>query len=169
MNRLLIGNIVTLFGSSLNAISGLIKDKRKTIIIQIVIFSIFALGNLILGGISGFISNAISILRNIVCLRFNFTWVFKLAFLASQGVMTLVFSTEGIAAILPFIAVAVYVLVLDTKNPIIFKASISLSQVFWLLYDFTISNYTGVIFDVVSLITNCIALYQLIKGESHTG
>ena len=72
MNRLLIGNAFALIASIVMVAIGLIKDKKKTLIFQALDYGLMSIGNIILSGVAGFISNIISIIRNIICIKFDF-------------------------------------------------------------------------------------------------
>lgn len=165
MNRILAGNIVFFLGAILMVLVGFLKDKTKTLIVQNFQFLIMGIGNLILGGVSGFIGDMVSLVRNVVCIKFEFGTVLKIVFIVVQGIITFVFNQEGWRAILPFLGIAVFTVCLDTKNIKVFKVSILLSQLLWLAYDICNINISGVVFDVLAFITNSIALYQIIKGE----
>lgn len=165
MNRLLIGNVFALIASIVMVAIGLIKDKKKTLIFQTLDFGLMSISNIILSGVAGFISNIISIIRNIICIKFDFNTKLKIIFIVCQAIMIYIFNTEGLYAILPVIAVLIYTIFLDTKNPKIFKASICASQAFWAIYDISILNISAFIFDILTIITNLIALYQLFKEK----
>ena len=82
MNIIVIGNIVAFIGAILMVLVGFIKTKRNILIAQNIQFLIMGLGNLILGGVSGFIVNIVGILRNIICLRWNLNVPLKIFFIA---------------------------------------------------------------------------------------
>ena len=63
-NSLLIGNIIALIGALFMVAIGLVKNKRNILIMQNIQFFIMGIGNLILGGVSGFVANIVSIIRN---------------------------------------------------------------------------------------------------------
>ena len=70
---LFIGNAICLVGACLMVLTGLIKKKEHVLLTQCAQFGIMGVGNLVLGGVSGLISNLVSILRNVICLKFKFT------------------------------------------------------------------------------------------------
>ena len=78
MNLILIGNIVALAGAAVMVASGFIKNRKNVLIAQCGQFAIMGVSNLILGGVTGMISNVVSILRNIICLKREFTIPLKI-------------------------------------------------------------------------------------------
>ena len=165
MNRLLIGNIVSLVASIIAVLIGFIKEQRKTLIVQLIDFVLLATANLILNGISGVITNVVSFIRNLICLKFKFNTALKVIFMAIQAVLIYFFNSEGIFAIFPFLAVLILTVFIDAKNIKVFKASISVSQVFWIIYDLSIINISSFIFDTMLLITNTVTLYKIAKNK----
>ena len=165
MNKLLIGNAISLVASLMIVAIGFIKNKKKTLIYQTVYFGFMATANMLLGGISGLITNFISIIRNIVCLKFDFTLPFKVFFIALQVILIFIFSNEGISAIFPILAVLIYTFVLDTKDIKLFKKIIIVCQIFWVLYDLSTLNISSFVFDVLTIGSNAVSLYRIYKDE----
>ena len=165
MNTVLLGNIVAFIGSIGSVLLGLSKDKKKTIFFQIIVYCVFCVANFILGGTSGLITNAISIVRNIVCLKHEFTWQLKVVFMGLQGILIAIFNTEGLSALYPFIAVLIFVAYIDA-GIVKFKSSISVAQIFWIMYDLSILNISSCVFDVLTLITNTYTLIQIVRHQN---
>lgn len=191
MRIILIGNIVCTIGSLLMIGIGLIKDNRKILKAQCVMHVFLGTGNLILGGVSGFIANAISIIRNFFCLKDKYTNVTKIIFIGLQVLLTFFTSYTfwvsylpldiqnskiittlvsmsnnlGILTWLPIIAVCIYTWGLDTKSPIRLKSLIILAQIMWLIYDIPIKNYSTAVFDFATLVTNAVGIVLVLKGK----
>ena len=49
--------------------SGFLKEKRKILFVQTVQIGLSVISNIVLGGITGAIINAISMIRNIICYK----------------------------------------------------------------------------------------------------
>ena len=72
MNTILLGNLISLAGAVLMVVIGFIKRKEKVLAVQCVQFSLMGVGNLVLGGVTGALSNLIGLLPVIAaCI---FTW-----------------------------------------------------------------------------------------------
>ena len=81
MNPILLGNLISFAGAFLMVVIGLIKRKEKVLAVQCVQFSLMGIGNLVLGGVTGALSNLISLIRNLVCYRTGVTVPLKLIFI----------------------------------------------------------------------------------------
>ena len=66
MTVIIIGNIIALTASLLMVYSGLLKKAKDVVYIQSIQIALFVVSNLVLGGISGAISNLLSLIRNII-------------------------------------------------------------------------------------------------------
>ena len=163
MNPVLIGNIISLVGSFVMIAIGLLKKKNHILLAQCAQFSIMGVGQAILGGFSGVVSNIVSVMRNLICVKWAFTLPFKVVFIAIQIVMTAAVRPVGIIGWLPAIAACLYTWFLDLKNEKMLKVVLIITQLFWIVYDFSIRNYTALAFDVFTVISNCIGIIMLKK------
>ena len=66
MTNIIIGNIIALIASILMVYSGILKEKKKILYIQTIQIGLFVIGNLVLGGITGAIINALGCIKNIL-------------------------------------------------------------------------------------------------------
>ena len=169
MSIVLIGNIISFIGCSLMVIVGLIKKKENIIRVQCIQFTIQGAANLILGGVTGFIANLISIARNLWFARREGTVKVKLFFIGLQAVLSLVFLdwSAGIIGWFPLFSAAVFTWFLDIKSDAAFKIVILVSQVFWIVYDFYYSNYVACAFDIFTMISTCIGLCWIIRDTKN--
>lgn len=165
MSVLLIGNIISFIGALVMVATGLIKTKKKILITQCFQYGIMGIGNLILGGITGCIANVVSILRNIVGCKIDLTLPLKIFFIIIQIIPTYFLNNMGIVGWLPTFAACIFTFFLDTKNEIVIKLLIILSQIMWGIFDFTISNFAGLTFDILTIITNFIGIFMVKKNK----
>lgn len=166
MNTILLGNAVTFIGALLMVGIGFIKTKKNILRVQCIQFAIMGIGNLILGGVTGFISNAVSILRNLICFKRELTLPLKLLFIAIQIIITGSVNRMGFIGWLPVFAACLFTWFLDTKSEITLKTVIIATQVMWCVYDFTIHNYTSLAMDLFTIASNAAGIV-LIKKEEH--
>lgn len=165
MNNLLLGNIIGLLGSLFMIAIGFIKKKRNILIAQTVQFVLMAASNLLLGAVTGTISNGVSIVRNIVCCSTAFTLPLKILFLSVQGILSIVFNQSGWIGWLPFVAVLIYTWFLDTKSEITLKRSIIVCQILWTVFDLYFKNYTTCAFDVFTMVSNFIGILMIRRDD----
>ncbi len=165
---LLLGNLITLVGCGLMVGIGLIKEKKKILAVQCVQFGFLAAGNLCLGGVTGFIANLVSLLRNLAFARGKTFRGMKWGFIALQLLLSLCTIGEN-AGIwyfwMPILAAAIFTWFLDTKSEIRLKVVIILTQGLWLMYDLGIRNYVAVVFDVFTMLSTAIGIGLIRKKQ----
>lgn len=165
---LLLGNLLTLIGCVLMVGIGLIKEKKKILTVQCVQFGFLAAGNLCLGGVTGFIANLVSMLRNLAFARGKNVTALKLGFIFLQLVLSLCTMGESWkiwTAWLPILAAALFTFFLDTKSEIKLKSVIIIMQGLWLIYDISIRNYVAAVFDVFTMVSTAIGIGLIKKKQ----
>lgn len=169
-STVLIANAIALVASFMMVGVGLIRDKRRILLVQSVQFVLGGTSNLLLGGVSGCISNFIGIARNLCCVKRGMSLALKIIFSVAQAALTLLFSRGGALELVPIVATCIYTFALDTKNPVFLKSVMVVAQVMWLVYDFAVRNYVASAFDVFttcSLLISIAALKGMIKPRAH--
>ena len=165
MNILLIGNAVSMIGCLIMVGIGFLKKKSHILIAQSVQCAFMGAGNLILGGVSGFIANVVTILRNLVFAKREVTTALKLFFIALQVVLSLGSLGDGFICWLPVLAAVVFTWFLDTKSAATLKVVILFTQVMWLIYDIYYRNYVAATFDVLTMCSNLIGFFMVRKTK----
>lgn len=164
LNTILLGNIVSFAGAIIMVLIGLIQSRKKILTVQCLQFGIMGLGNLILGGTSGAVSNLLGILRNLLCLRMMvLPGAVKALFIALQCLLTLLVNNHGLIGWLPAASTALLTVFLDVQDTAKLKWVLLITQLGWLVYDLTILNYASSGFDVFAIIMDLVGLYQLKK------
>ena len=163
MNTLLIGNAVSMIGCLIMVLIGFLKRNNHILMAQCAQCLFMGAGNLILGGVSGFISNVVTIFRNLVFLKLKNTVFLKVFFILLQLVLSWSSLTAGFISWLPLIAAALFTWCMDTKNAVKLKKVILCTQVMWLAYDLYFRNYVASAFDVMTMVSNVIGLYMMCK------
>lgn len=165
MSLLVIGNIICICASIIMVLIGLVKSNQKVLLFQCGQYGLFAIGNYLLGGISGCISGIVCVLRNLYSLKFKIKWFVKLFFIALQVALTAIFNNKGFIGWLPPIATCIFTWCIDTKSPIIMKLLIILAQSMWAIYDFSIQNYGTLVFDILTISTNAFSIIKLLHQK----
>ena len=161
MDLVVIGNVVSLVGALFMIAIGFLKRKRHILVAQCLQFGIMGAGQWFLGGITGLISNLVSIARNLVCIRFSFRLPLKLIFMAIQILMTLAVKPVGLVAWFPTLAACLYTWFLDTKKETLLKIVIIACQLLWIVYDASIQNYSALVFDVFTVFSNLAGIFMI--------
>lgn len=164
MNTVLLGNTVALFGAAIMVLIGFIKSKEKMLAAQCVQFAVMGAGNLILGGVTGFIANMVSLVRNVLCFRRSMGVPLKLVFIAVQIVLAMLTKGEGFISWLPIITGCVFTWFIDLKDPVKFKLLIIGCQIAWMFYDISIQNYVSFAFDLFTVFTNLYGIFKIKKA-----
>jgi len=89
---ILLGNIIALMASIFMVIAGLLKDRKRIIYVQSIQIFLFILSNAVLGGITGVITNLISLIRNILCYKDKFNIKVKIILIAISIIFSLLFN-----------------------------------------------------------------------------
>ena len=156
-----IGNIISLLASVLMTYSGYIKSKGKFLIVQIVQMSLSALSNFILGGITGTIINLVNIIRNVLCYKNKLNKYSIILILTLSISLSLYFNNLSFIGILPLISTILYTTLMNVKDIKKFKYLTITTMILWFIYDIYIMNYVSALFDLLTIGSNSIAIYQL--------
>ena len=165
LNIVLIANGISLMGALLMVGVGLLKKREQIILVQCVQFTLQGVANLLLGGATGLIANIISIARNLFCLKFEYTAVWKATFLAVQVALSAGSNEMGFIGWLPVIGVAIYTWCLDLKDEVKLKLVMIIGQIMWVVYDFTLMNYVASAFDMLTMGSNVIGIWLILRDR----
>lgn len=166
MNIIILGNAVSLIGAGIMVLIGFIKSKEKMLAAQCLQFAVMGAGNLILGGVSGFIANMVSLVRNLICFKRPLGVTLKLVFIAIQIVLGVMSGLDGIISWLPIITGCVFTWFIDLKDPVKFKTLIIGCQIAWMFYDISIINYVSFAFDLFTVLTNLFGIWKIKTEKS---
>jgi len=159
--QLIIGNIVALIASIIMVYSGFLKQKKTILYTQTIQIGLSVLSNIILGGITGAIINALSCIRNILCYRNKLNTKAKIILILLATILSLLFNNLGIIGLFPVLSIIIYTLFMNIKNVVKFKWLIVITMFLWLVYDLFIKSYTSAVFDFMSIIANIISIIQI--------
>lgn len=161
MTNIIIANIVALIASLLMVYTGIIKRKDRIVLIQTIQISLSVLSNVLLGGITGAIINAISCIRNILCYKEKLGKLAKTLIIIASIVPSLMFNNLGFIGVLPIISAVAYTLFMDTKDIIKFKYLTIFIMFLWCTYDLYIKAYSSAAFDFMTIIANIISMIKI--------
>ena len=166
----LIAQVLSLIGYTLMVITGYIKKEKKMLRTQDVqLLFIIAMG-VLLNAFSGIIINTVQIIKNEIYLRGKLNKYTKACIVGLGIVMTLIFNNGGIAGWLPAVNLFIFTYFLGVGGAIGIKILIFITTCGWGVYDFSIKNYVGFIFDILTIISCIIGIIRLKKdGGSNNG
>lgn len=161
MIYIIIGNIIALIASIIMVYSGFLKQKKTILYAQTIQIGLSVLSNIVLGGITGAIINALSCVRNILCYKNKLDLKSKIILIFLATTLSLMFNNLGVIGLLPVINTITYILLMNTKDIIKFKWLIIFTMLMWLIYDLFIKSYTSAIFDFMNIVANIISIIQI--------
>lgn len=162
---ILIGNILCLIAAIIMTLMGMIKDRVKFIQAQSAMNIVYISAYAFLRGTSGIIVNVVTLIRNIICLKWKMNTPIKLVFIIGQIILGLYFGTNGLIAWFPVVACSIFTWYMDCDDAVKLRCVIIATQMMFMLYDFNVKAYTGFVFDILATITNSISLVRIIKAE----
>ena len=158
-------NIIDFIAALIQVVSGSIKQKSRILMVQILQLLLQAVSMLLLGGITGAVSNVLSCYRNYLCYQGKLSAFWKAILIGVSVVMTILLNDQGLWGILPAVVCTVYILLMDIKDPIKFKLLVTLSFIPWMFYHFILGSYTGAFFDAATIITNTVTLVVMMAEK----
>ena len=158
-------NIIDFLAALLQVGSGSIKKKDKILAVQIIQLLMQGVSMLLLGGITGAISNVLSCVRNYLCYKERLNKLWKGILIAASAVMTIAFNNQGWLGVIPFVVCTVYILLMDMKDPIHFKILVTLSFLPWIIYHFALKAYVATVFDAATVVTSAVTLFVMIREK----
>ncbi len=160
-----VANIIDFVAALIQVGSGSIKKKSRILIVQTIQLLMQAVSMLILGGVTGAVSNVLSCYRNYLCYKEKLSVFWKIFLIAASILMTILLNEQGLLGIIPAAVCTVYIILMDVKDPIKFKLLVTLSFLPWMVYHFVLKSYIGAIFDAATVISNGITLYLMIREK----
>ena len=164
---IVIANIIDFLAALIQVGSGSIREKGRILIVQTLQLLMQAVSMLLLGGVTGAVSNVLSCYRNYLCYKDRLNGFWKGVLIVASIVMTVLLNEQGLLGILPAAVCTVYILLMDLKDPVQFKLLVTLSFVPWLLYHAALKAYVAAFFDAATVMTNAVTLYGMIKQKKH--
>lgn len=161
MNQIVIGNVISFLGCLLMVSIGFLRTKKQILGVQCLQFSLMGVSNFLLGGISGTISNVVSVLRNLVFFKAKVTVPLKLGFIALQVLLSIGALRNSPLEWLPVLAAGAFTWFLDVKNEVVLKVVIIATFFLWVVYDLCHLNYVAMTFDILSIFSNAAGIYMI--------
>ena len=162
----LIANIIDFLAAIIQVGSGSIKGKSRILLVQIIQLLMQAVSMLLLGGITGAVSNVLSCYRNYLCYKGQLNSYWKGFLIGASVIITLVLNNQGLLGYLPAVVCTIFILFMNVKDPVKFKLLVTLSFVPWMFYHWILKSYTGAAFDAATIIMNAITLCTMIKERN---
>ena len=165
---IIIGNLFTLFAMGFNAISSTRKTPKGVLWMQNCSQVVYLISSVVLGGYSAAIQNVVSILRNLAAIRQVKSKVLEWVLVVLGVVLGIACNNRGWIGLLPVISNLQYTLAIfhfredGEKIKLFFLISVA----FFVVFNFVIYNFVGVVADTIVVITTGIALLKSYRKTS---
>lgn len=146
---------------SLLLISTFSKTKSKMLLLQVGDALFNSIGSLLIGGYSGFVTNLIAGIRNLVNSRGKSNKYVNLLFMFAIFTIGLCVNRNGLIGLLPIVASLEYTLCSYlVKSAQSLRLVLVVNIILWGIYDLVIGLYTAFIIDVIILL---VTLFNVIR------
>ena len=159
----LVANIIDFFAAMIQIGTGAVKKKSKILILQSVQLLMQGVAMLLLGGVTGAVSNVLSCVRNYICYKEKLNLPWKIFFIVASVAMTILLNNQGILGMIPAAVCIVYILFMDVKDAVKFKILVMLTFIPWLIYHFILGSYTGAASDAATIVANIVTIIKMRK------
>lgn len=159
----LIGELVSLFGSSIEVYERGIKSYEKSMRTGILRYAVQSISYLFLGGWNGLVITAMAIVRSLFMLKKRFTAGVMAAWLAVSGMISL-YAAQGVADIFPFLATTQFTLMARKQNGPSLKKAQVINSMIWFVYHASHLTYVYMAVDVVLIIVGVLRLKKGVEG-----
>ena len=143
-------------------ISSFGRVANKILIIQTFAFFFKAMHYYLLGGMSGFITSIISLIRNLVFTKIKASKIWTIIFII-LFILSGIYYYQGFFCLLPVIATIIYTIIINYDNPKYLRWGMFFTSVAWLIYNIYIISYAGTLIQTAVLMTNILAIIKLDK------
>lgn len=140
------------------------KSTKQILLMQTISFLFKSVHYYLLGGISGFVTSFISMLRNLIFYRIKENYIFTIIFILIYIVIGIV-TYNSFYSFLPAIATIVYTLIINYDNPKYLRLGMLFTSITWLIYNVYIISYSGIIIQIIMIVTNIFAILKLDKKK----
>lgn len=136
------------------------KTKTQILFLQTISFFFKSIHYLLLGGFSGFLISLVSMIRNIIFLKIEKTILWLITFIFLYLLMG-IYSYENIFSVLPVLATIIYTLTVNKNNLLYLRTGLIITSIVWLIYNIYINSYSGIIVQIITLVSNMILVKKL--------
>ncbi len=165
-SKWLVAQVLSFIGYSLMVVTGYIKKEKKMLRVQDLQLVFMAGMTLLLNAYSGAIINTLAIVKNEIYLAGKLNKYTKAAVVGFGAVMTFIFNNSGIMGWWPILSLFVFTYLLGKGGAIGIKLLILGTTIGWGIFDLYITNYVGVVFDVLTVISCIIGIIRLRKENN---
>ena len=140
------------------------KTSGQILIFQMISFFFKAVHYLLLGGLSGFYSSVISMMRNLIFFKVKKNLYLMVIFLILYFVMG-IFTYKDIGSIIPSLASIFYTIVINTSDPGLLRKGMVVNCLLWFFYNIYIVSIAGIFIQIIMICSTIMAILKLDKNK----
>lgn len=133
------------------------KNAKSILLYQTISFFFKGLHYFLLGGASGFLISFVSGVRNLIFVKIKTNKYVTIMFIIIYIIIG-IFTFNSFFSIFPVIATIIYTAVINFNRVLYLKLGMLITSMAWLIYNIYIISYSGIIVQVILIISNIIAL-----------
>ena len=158
----ILGNVCSLLAMVTDSVSATRKTAKGVLLMQSLSQLIYCTGTILLKGYSGAVQNLVSILRNFVAIRKINSAMVEWFLVLLGVVLGILFNNLGLMGYLPVVANLQYTLAVFKfkDNERALKISFAICVGMFIIFNFAILNFVGVVSNFVVLVTTLVMLYK---------
>lgn len=162
----IIGNITSLIANLLDAYSATKKEKKNMLKIQCISVIFYVITNALLNAYSTVVQNLCSLVRNFLAAKETESKIVEYIIVLVALVLGIYFNNLGAIGLLPVFGNVEYsiCLFLFKKNVRAIKISYLICNICFLILNYFISNYVGLIFTFITVLTLIVEILK--KGNN---
>lgn len=161
---ILIGNIVSLIGSSFLFLSSTGKSKNGVLAFQTAGSGFLVVSGLLLRAYSGVAQDVISVIRNLTVIKKVNSKILSFIFIGAGLVLGIGFNNFGAAGLLPVFANFEFscIVLYPKSGEITTKIAVIISNLCWAAYDIITKNYTGFAINLATATSSLIFIIRAV-------
>lgn len=163
---IIIGNLLALAAALLAILSGMVKSRKKSVLLQFLHEFCCASGDLVLGGYSGAIVDGVDAVRDVLSYRNKLSQNLKFVLIFIASALIFYFNDMGWLGLLPLIATVFYTLTINIQDPVKYKLCLMVTWVLSLIYNLAISSFVGALVQAFALAGGLFSLFRLRRSQS---
>lgn len=167
LNNTSIGLVFSSIGAICLAISTFNPSKKHMLLWQVSDYVFTLIANLLLGGLTGALTIAVSIVRNTLAITKRDNRLTTLILVILQIVLGYYFNRLGYIGFLPIVASVSYTIAIQmTSSTQILRFVIIENMLLWFVYDVTIRAYPAAIMDIVITLLSAVSIWRFYQKKT---
>ncbi len=163
--NIIIGNIISFFAAIFMILSCIVDDRKKVFLFQCINAIMLTVASIFFASYAGCVSLILSAIRNVFIVKEKFTKGMMIIFLLLSLIVGLYINNRGLVGFISIFATMQYTIgCYYIKDPQGTRYNIWVNLFMWVIYSFSILDFSTGISDFTTLVINTISI---IKHRKH--